>query len=113
MPHYLNGLEMEDDKPTLVVERQPDIAEIKDEYVNVKIDDVLKETEKKNETEQYKIFQDRLKNAFMSNEDYHLFNKLPLTDKQKVELVLDMLVKESNKENEEPETTSNEVVCDS
>jgi hypothetical protein len=102
MPHYITALNMSEQELTVV--RQPDLSEKNDDE-KLTVDEVVNETEKKNETEQYKIFQERLKNAFVSNEDYHLFNKLPLTDKQKVELVLDMLVKEGT-------STSDEVVCD-
>ena len=51
----------------LTVVRQPDLSEEKDDE-KLTVDEVVNETEKKNETEQYKIFQDRLKNAFVSNE---------------------------------------------
>lgn len=113
MPHYLNGLMMSEPtspkKDELKVVYQEDNKAIhEDTNSNVEFSEIEAEFAKVDETEEYKLFQDRLKNAFVSNEDYHLFNKLPLSDKQKVELILDMLVKEDTSK----EHTSNEFECD-
>lgn len=116
MPHYLNGLMMS--KPTSpkkddlkVVYQEENKAIHEDTNSNVEFSDIEADFVKVDETEEYKLFQERLKKAFVSNEDYHLFNKLPLSDKQKVELILDMLVKEDTSK-DELETTSNDFECD-
>ncbi|MHA2066059.1 MAG: hypothetical protein ACXABY_16935 [Candidatus Thorarchaeota archaeon] len=94
-----------------VVYQEENKAIQEDTDSNVEFSEVEADFIKVDETEEYKLFQDRLKKAFVSNEDYHLFNKLPLSDKQKVELILDMLVKEDTSK-DELETTSNEFECD-
>ena len=118
MPHYLTGLMMSEqqikapEKDELkVVYQEENKAVHEDADSNVEFSEIEADFTKVDETEEYKLFQDRLKKAFVSNEDYHLFNKLPLTDKQKVELMLDMLVKEDNSK-DELETTSKEFECD-